>query len=68
MPENPDADIAITIGGDAHGPVVAGHGNHVEQHADAAPARQDNTAHPGGTVFAVTDGDMHIYQDNDAPE
>ncbi|UCM91264.1 hypothetical protein [Streptomyces marincola] len=64
---------SVHIGGDLTGSVVVGHGNHVESHhvpapqssADGgtrAPASQTNTARDRGTVYAVTDGDMHVHQ------
>jgi hypothetical protein len=53
----------IRIGGDASGVVVAGDDNRVEVH-EPPGSIQTNTAHDHGTVYAVTDGDMHIH---DAP-
>ncbi|WP_234313614.1 hypothetical protein [Streptomyces sp. NBRC 109706] len=63
-------ELTIRIGGNASGPVVAGHWNHVEAHQPAptsppepqpALATQTNTAQDHGTVNAVTNGDMHIH-------
>ncbi|SOD62566.1 hypothetical protein SAMN06297387_106143 [Streptomyces zhaozhouensis] len=65
---------SVRIGGDAHGPVVVGDGNHVSTQGPpppptpepvdgaAASGTQTNTAHQHGTVYAVTGGDMHIHQ------
>lgn len=68
--------FTIRIGGDASGPVVAGHGNRVETHepqTEAAPAdeprrpdaTQTNTAHEHGTVYTVMNGDMHVHHTDD---
>ncbi|WP_234347634.1 hypothetical protein [Streptomyces specialis] len=67
-------EYTIRIGGNASGPVVAGHDNHVEVHHPApgpqpepVPSTQTNTAKDHGTVYAVTHGDMHIHHDGSAP-
>ncbi|WP_328330051.1 MULTISPECIES: hypothetical protein [unclassified Streptomyces] len=67
-------EFTVRIGGDVSGPVVVGHDNHVEVHQpapatpplpepDPATSTQTNTAKDHGTVYAVTNGDMHIHQD-----
>ncbi|WP_197319961.1 hypothetical protein [Saccharomonospora sp. NB11] len=55
---------SVSIGGDATGPVVAGHGNVVETRPSddgAQPSEQRNSVHDQGTLFAVTNGDMHVH-------
>jgi hypothetical protein len=70
-------EITIRIGGDASCPVIAGHHNHVEVHHPAPASQlapgsepvtstQTNTAKDHGTVYAVTNGDMHIHDDRPA--
>jgi hypothetical protein len=63
---------SIHVGGHLYGAAVAG--DHNEVHNASAPAetlsaaeesgpgRQHNTAYDRAAVYAVTDGDMHIYQ------
>jgi hypothetical protein len=76
-PETGD-EFIIRIGGDAYGPVIAGHNNRVKNvvenagttEGDENPptnSSQTNTASDDGTVYAVTNGDMHIYH-ADGPE
>lgn len=55
------SENTVRIGGDAHGVVVAGDHNRVEVH-ETPEATQTNTARDHGTVYAVTDGDMHIHE------
>ncbi|MFF2810452.1 hypothetical protein ACFVT2_25440 [Streptomyces sp. NPDC058000] len=70
--------FTIRIGGDASGPVVAGHENHVEVHQDPPDARtgstpaqeeqppgptQTNTAKDHASVFTVMNGELHIHHD-----
>lgn len=60
--------FTIRIGGDATGPVVAGHGNTVETHQPAEENKtpesaQTNTANEHGTVFTVMHGDLHVHRD-----
>ncbi len=70
--------FAIRIDGDAAGPVVAGHGNHIEAHQAQPEAQgtsvspggrqnprstQTNTANDHGTAFTVMNGEMHIHHD-----
>ncbi|MFI1797853.1 hypothetical protein ACH427_10900 [Streptomyces sp. NPDC020379] len=77
MPSQGDRNT-IRIGGDASGPVVAGHDNHVEIHhappaigtgsapdepPDATGSAQINTADGHGTVFTVMNSDMHVHDD-----
>ncbi|MFF1344211.1 hypothetical protein ACFVYT_41525 [Streptomyces sp. NPDC058290] len=74
-------EFTIRIGGDVSGPVVVGNDNHVEVHqsapasapaprtvpeAEPAKSTQTNTAKDEGTVYAVTNGDMHIHHDGSA--
>ncbi|MFE2140611.1 hypothetical protein ACFXA3_02435 [Streptomyces sp. NPDC059456] len=72
-------EFTIRIGGDVSGPVVVGHDNHVEVHrsasacvprtvpeAEPVKSTQTNTAKDEGTVYAVTNGDMHIHHDGSA--
>lgn len=73
--------FTISVGGDASGPVVAGHDNHVEvgrPPADVPPGSspdreeqapghtQTNTANDHGSVFTVMNGEMHIHQDDNS--
>lgn len=64
--------FTIRIGGDASGPVVAGHGNIVETHQPAEDetatpgSSQTNTANEHGTVFTVMHGDLHVHRDAEA--
>ncbi|CAM3169466.1 MULTISPECIES: hypothetical protein [Streptomyces] len=59
--------FTIRIGGDASGPVVAGHDNHVEVHGDGGEGRegggptQSNAAHDHGTVYTVMNGELHVH-------
>ncbi|MEU2083820.1 hypothetical protein ABZ569_18365 [Streptomyces albus] len=58
--------FTIRIGGDASGPVVAGHDNHVEVHGDGGEDResgptQSNAAHDHGTVYTVMNGELHVH-------
>ncbi|GCD93091.1 hypothetical protein [Embleya hyalina] len=61
---------SIRIGGDASGPVVAGHDIHIETaRSEPSAARVDepsgdtqtNTAEDHATVYAVMDGEQHIH-------
>lgn len=70
---------AIRIGGDAAGPVVAGHDIHVEVRQPAAvtqdgavgvsgtssdpTTKQVNTARDRASAFTVMNGEMHIHHD-----
>lgn len=74
MTSAPGEHYSVHIGGDAKGPVVVGHGHHVEfttappaATRDAPAATQTNTAREQGTVYAVTGGDMHIHQNLSGP-
>jgi len=82
MSANSGDRFSIRIGGNASGPVVAGHNNHIEDHhlesppqPDATPPEehlpaesvQTNNARERGTVFAVTNGDMHVRQEGSHP-
>jgi len=49
---------SIRIGRDATGPVVAGRYNVVE--SQQPTATQENSAKDEGTVYAVTNGDLHV--------
>jgi hypothetical protein len=60
--------FTIRIGGDASGPVVAGHGNTVETHQPAPESTQTNTANEHATVFTVMHGDMHVHRDAETGE
>ncbi|MFF8281761.1 hypothetical protein ACF06W_03455 [Streptomyces albus] len=69
--------FTIRIGGDASGPVVAGHDNHVEVHGDGGEGResgptQSNAAHDHGTVYTVMNGELHVHpyttSQNPAPD
>ncbi|WP_369205797.1 hypothetical protein [Streptomyces sp. PU-14G] len=72
MAPPPDNRYSVRIGGDASGPVVAGHDNHVEvQQAPAAdasaeggntPNTQTNTANDNASVYTVMNGELHIHQ------
>lgn len=59
--------FTIRIGGDASGPVVAGHDNLVEVHGDGGEGRegggptQSNAAHDHGTVYTVMNGELHVH-------
>ncbi|MFC9932228.1 hypothetical protein [Streptomyces sp. NPDC127190] len=63
----------VRIGGDAHGPVVAGNDNKVEMRQDtpseaaegAGAPTQNNTAKDHGTVFSVMNGELHLHHDHD---
>lgn len=83
MTSPPGDRFTVRIGGDASGPVVAGHGNHVEVHQELpgagsgdtpapeqpapGPATQTNTAKDHASVFTVMNGEMHIHQ-GDGPQ
>ncbi|MFI1912410.1 ATP-binding protein [Nocardia sp. NPDC020380] len=68
--------ISIHIEGGAYGPVVGGSHNKVENYATAdqpaevpsagedsgSTVQQNNAARGSGTIYAVTDGDMHVHQ------
>ncbi|KUJ66228.1 hypothetical protein ACZ90_39285 [Streptomyces albus subsp. albus] len=59
--------FTIRIGGDASGPVVAGHDNRVEVHQtqpDPQPSgpHMTNTANDQATVYTVQNGQIHIHQ------
>ncbi|MBT2411972.1 hypothetical protein J7I94_15570 [Streptomyces sp. ISL-12] len=69
--KKPPAHNSVHIGGDAHGPVVAGDGNRVdvrtpEPTAQPAGPAMHNTADQGATVYAVMNGNQ--YLDRPAPE
>ncbi|MDJ0379333.1 hypothetical protein [Streptomyces sp. G-G2] len=62
-----DNPVEIRIGGDVSGPVIVGNGNHVGLGNPApgpAGPSQTNTAKDHGTVYAVTNGDMHVHHDS----
>ncbi|WP_330332620.1 hypothetical protein OHS33_24850 [Streptomyces sp. NBC_00536] len=69
MANPPDnRQVTIRIGGDASGPVIVGDRNRVETREPAqespgeeAKSEQRNTAKDHGTVYAVTQGDMHVH-------
>ncbi|MBV2364495.1 hypothetical protein [Streptomonospora nanhaiensis] len=78
MSEPTGGRYSVSIGGDASGPVVAGHDNTLEitERRDTAEGAatdpgtryaQDNRAADRGTVFAVSHGDMHVHQTPPAP-
>ncbi|MET3986472.1 hypothetical protein [Streptomyces sp. PvR034] len=67
MPDTPPRQVTIRIGRDAKGPVIVGDDNRVGTGTPAEPApgsEQSNRANDHGTVYAVTDGDMHVHHDN----
>ncbi|MFE1820254.1 hypothetical protein ACFW9S_14760 [Streptomyces anulatus] len=74
MPPSTGDQYSISIGGDASGTVVAGHGNKVEVNrtgeaepdaaADAnadAGATQRTTVRDHGTAYTVTRGELNIH-------
>ncbi|WP_327334232.1 hypothetical protein [Streptomyces anulatus] len=77
MPPSTGDQYSISIGGDASGTVVAGHGNQVEVHrtgepeaepdaaADAvaadAGATQRTTVRDHGTAYTVMRGELNIH-------
>ncbi|WP_097925590.1 MULTISPECIES: hypothetical protein [Streptomyces] len=75
MPPSTGDQYSISIGGDASGTVVAGHGNQVEVHRtgepDAADAAADANADAGatqrttvrdhGTAYTVMRGELNIH-------
>lgn len=75
MPPSTGDQYSISIGGDASGTVVAGHGNQVEVHrtgeaepdaadADAAAdagATQRTTVRDHGTAYTVMRGELNIH-------
>ncbi|RKN11451.1 hypothetical protein [Streptomyces radicis] len=68
MAETPGGHAEIHIGGDAHGPVIAGNDNRVEtRRPDPEPATQTNTASDNATIYAVTQGDLHVHHKGNAP-
>ncbi|UNS97077.1 hypothetical protein MMF93_11575 [Streptomyces tubbatahanensis] len=75
MAPAPDNSYSVRVGGDASGPVVAGHDNRVEtRHAPAGgasgagdepgntPDTQTNTASDNASVYTVMNGELHIHQ------
>ncbi|TDC13301.1 hypothetical protein E1265_28270 [Streptomyces sp. 8K308] len=76
MASAPRNHYSISIGGDAHGPVVAGDDNRVEAAArDAAPLHADdgtpaptgpsqsNVAKDHASLYTVMNGELHIHQE-----
>ncbi|MET9857981.1 hypothetical protein ABZY93_01445 [Streptomyces smyrnaeus] len=75
----PGDSFSVRIGGDASGPVVAGHDNHVEVHrpadgstpsgdpADGGPT-QTNTADGNSTMYTVMNGELHVHHENESGE
>ncbi|WP_078500707.1 hypothetical protein [Wenjunlia vitaminophila] len=66
MPPSTGDQYTIRIGGDASGPVVAGHDNQVEVHqpgeSDAdAGATQKTTVRDHGTSYTVMRGELNIH-------
>ncbi|MFJ2432166.1 hypothetical protein ACIOWM_03020 [Streptomyces anulatus] len=74
MPPSTGDQYSISIGGDASGTVVAGHGNQVEVHAPAeagpeapadanadAGATQRTTVRDHGTSYTVMRGELNIH-------
>ncbi|MGY1435803.1 hypothetical protein [Streptomyces reniochalinae] len=72
MAPPPDNRYSVSTGGDAFGPVVAGHDNRVEVRqappADARGRRQGtprtpktNTASDSASVYTVMNGELHIH-------
>ncbi|MFE1366816.1 hypothetical protein ACFW84_21610 [Streptomyces anulatus] len=70
MPPSTGDQYSISIGGDASGTVVAGHGNQVEVHrtgeaepdaAADAGATQRTTVRDHGTAYTVMRGELNIH-------
>ncbi|WP_326723086.1 MULTISPECIES: hypothetical protein [unclassified Streptomyces] len=57
----------IHIGGNASAPVVAGDNNQVKV-VQPAESTQTNTAKDNGTLYGVTNGDIHIHHDDAGDE
>lgn len=69
--------FTISIGGDANGPVVAGHENQVEVHqpqsespalapaltGDESGSTQKNVAKDNASLYTVQNGELHIHHD-----
>ncbi|MFF2377814.1 hypothetical protein ACFVUW_25845 [Streptomyces xiamenensis] len=68
MADSTGDHFSISVGGDASGPVVAGHDNTVEVHRAAEPEAgaepaQTTTVRDHGTAYTVMKGELHIHQD-----
>ncbi|WP_052851485.1 hypothetical protein [Streptomyces avicenniae] len=72
MPSSASGDrYTISIGGDASGPVVAGHditvGGRASDEQDAGPGpAQTTTAREHGTAYTVMEGELHVHHDHSA--
>jgi len=62
MADNSGNRFSISIDGNAAGPVVAGNHNRVGLSQEPTPAESEQTNTGHGTVFAVTNGDLHVHQ------
>ncbi|MGW0732270.1 hypothetical protein [Streptomyces sp. NPDC002851] len=74
--------FTIRIGGDANGPVVAGHENQVEVHKPQSepqseprpPADEDsgsiqeNVAKDNAALYTVQNGELHVHHDGGSHE
>ncbi|MFI7272381.1 hypothetical protein [Streptomyces sp. NPDC049879] len=73
MPPSQGDRFTISIGGDANGPVVAGHRNTVGARPPAGPGdsapgpAQTTTARDHGTAYTVMEGELHVHHDAPAP-
>ncbi|MFF2850225.1 hypothetical protein ACFVT5_28380 [Streptomyces sp. NPDC058001] len=67
MAHKPPSQNKIHIGGNASGPVVAGDNIRVKV-TQPAETTQTNTAKEDGTVYAATNGDIHIHHDEAGEE
>ncbi|WP_043238660.1 hypothetical protein [Streptomyces violaceusniger] len=71
MPLSSGDRFTIRIGGDASGPVVAGHDNKVEVRRPSEPdaesgPTQTTTVRDHGTAYTVMNGELHIHHDSSA--
>ncbi|UED84884.1 hypothetical protein [Streptomyces profundus] len=75
-----DDSYSVHIGGNATGPVVAGHGNTIETRteqpaeqpnerpAQAPGPTQTNLATDHASVFTVMNGELHVHRGADEPD